>query len=155
MDIIIPDPHDPAREAVRPRDLYKLTKQLSFTSREIKLTKNYTMCLTPENIPALNHLQANSGNGAVYFCIVEVGQFWTFSPPKLEACDSVKDYEDILEFFELVDAAHPQAIRELAKLYVDVAGKLIMVEETVDGKTIGLLKYVKTPLDNLRGEKNE
>ena len=95
MNLEIPLPQDPATEADRPRNLYKLTEQLPFTTREIKLAKNYTMTLTPENIRALNHLQANSGNGTVYFCIVEVGQFWTFSPPKLEACDSFKDYEDI------------------------------------------------------------
>lgn len=39
MDIMIPEQHDPAREADRPRDLYKLTKPLAFTTREIKLTK--------------------------------------------------------------------------------------------------------------------
>jgi hypothetical protein len=91
MNIEIPLPRDPETVPDWPRSILKLTEQLSLTTREIKLTKNYTMTLTPENIRELNHLQANSGNGAVYFCIVELGQFWTFAPPRLEDCDCVQD----------------------------------------------------------------
>jgi hypothetical protein len=107
------------------------------------------MCLTPENIMAINKCLVESGNGKAYFCIVTVNELWTFSPPKREKLSSNKEFEDVLEFFELVEQGNPLAIAKLAELYVNVAGKLTMVEETVDGKTIGVLKYIKKPLDKL------
>lgn len=108
------------------------------------------MTLTPENIQALNHLLENSGNGAVYFCIVEVGQLWSFSPPRLEACKDYEEYENLLHYFELIEAGDPEAIRKLASIYVNVAGKLI-VEEVIlqDGRKVGLLKFVKNELDKI------
>lgn len=154
MDIPIPDPHPAGHESARPKSLFIVSEPFPMTTRELKISKNFVMCFTPENIKSINLCLKNSGNGKAYFTIVTTCELWTFAPPKREKLSSDEEYENYLEFFELVEAANPLAIAKLAELYVNVAGKLTMVEETVDGKTIGILKYVKNPLDNLRGDKN-
>jgi hypothetical protein len=63
MDLPIPDPHPAGHESNRPRNLFIVSEPFDMKCRELKISKNLVMCLTPENILAINKCLAESGNG--------------------------------------------------------------------------------------------